>query len=117
VNEAVHEEKAASDDPSDEQCDVGDVHDTSLQFKTPFQCDGVLRDIFRRDKLQIIWLVGFCHTETRTAVPTDLHGCNAVGIEVTHNSSAASWADFQSDEIAGFEDGSHCNPHHKSALF
>ena len=90
----------------DVKCDVRDVHDASLQFKTPFECDGVLRGIFRRDKSQTIWFVDVRHTETRTAVPTDLHGCNAIGIQATHNSYAASWADFQSDEIAGFEDSS-----------
>jgi hypothetical protein len=73
--------------------DVGEVHDPSLQFKAPFQLDGVFRDILRRDKLQVAWFVDIRHSETRTGVPVNLHGRNAIGIDATHDSHAASWAD------------------------
>jgi hypothetical protein len=82
VVDAVQKEKAPSDDPSDEQCDVGEVHDPSLQFKAPLQLDGVLRDILGTDKLQVVWFVDIRHSETRTGVPVNLQGRNAIGINI-----------------------------------
>ena len=83
----------------------------------PFHCDRIFGNIFRRDKLQIIWFVGVSDIETRISAPVNLHGMQVFGIDATHNSHAAGRTGFQSDEIAGFEDSSHCNPRHKSTLF